>query len=137
MPRYRLDGEVAPNVEVFGISCHVPDYRLCWSLNRSLGLCLTRRRADIVEGTKDGALHYPVFEQMDEEGMRFWWLVGNTCGKRRLLPQQKQADFFLVMDTGAVARDPSLIGRLRGAEFVLTAYAIEPGALKMGHKLLL
>lgn len=137
MPKYRLEENVTPQLEVFGISCHVPDYRLCWSLNRGLGLDLTRRREDIVEEVKGRALHYPVFEQRDDEEELRWWLVANLCGKRRLLPQQKQADFFLVADAATAAREEELFERLRGAEFVLTAYVVDQGSLKMGHKLLL
>ena len=63
--------------------------------------------------------------------------MANLCGKRRLLPQQKQADFFLVVDAGTAAHEQALFDRLRGAEFVLTAYVVDQGSLKMGHKLLL
>ncbi len=137
MPKYRLVEDVTPTVEVFGISCHVPDYRLCWSLNRALGLDLTRRRDDIVEEVKGKALHYPVFEQRDEAEELRWWLVCNLCGKRKLLPQQKEADFFLVVDAFTAQGEERLLERLRAAEFVLAAYSIEQGSLKMGHKLLL
>ena len=137
MAKYRLEERTAPAVDVFGISCHVPDYRLCWSLNKSLGLDLTRRREDIVEEVNGRALHYPVFDQLDEEGAMRWSLVCNTCGRRRLVPQQKPSDYFLLVDHETAERDPLLMERLRSAEFVLTAYPIEMGTLKMGHKLLL
>ncbi len=137
MAKYRLEERSDPRVVVYGISCHVPDYRLCWSLNKALDLDLTKRREDIVEETKGSALHYPVFEQMGEEGERTWWLVSNLCGKRRLLPQQKEAVHFLVIDEEVAARAADVLERLRGAEFVLTAFPIASDALKMGHKLLL
>lgn len=138
MAKHRLlEEEASPRVSVVALSCHVPDYRLCWSLNRTLGLALTRRRADIVEEAKDKELHYSVYEQADAEGAAMWSLVSNTCGKRKLIPSQKQADFFLVADQSVAEDTEELTERLRKAEFVLMAFALELDEIKMGHKLLL
>lgn len=138
MPKHRLDDAAAlPDAVVFGISCHVPDYRLCWSLNRALGLELERRRSDIVEHARGKELHYTVFDQRDEESEVRWSLVSNTCGKRRLIPSQRSADFFLVVDPEVAEAQDGLLGRIRGAEFVLTAFALPMNELRMGHKLLL
>jgi hypothetical protein len=138
MPKHKLaDEAAAPDVTVIGISCHVPDYRLCWSLNKALGLELERRREDIVERARGQDLHYPVFQQNGPEGIIAWALVCNTCGKRRLLPDQKEADLFLVVDQETAEREEDLLPRLRAAEFVLLAYPIEMAGLRNGHKLLL
>jgi len=138
MPKHKLTDEAsAPDVTVIGISCHVPDYRLCWSLNKALGLELERRREDIVERARGKDLHYPVFQQHGPEGIIAWALVCNTCGKRRLLTDQKGADLFLVVDQETAEREEDLLPRLRAAEFVLLAYPIEMADLRNGHKLLL
>lgn len=137
MPKYRLEENVLPKVKVFGISCHVPDYRLCWSLNRALKLDLSRRRKDIIEEVKGKALHYSVFEKPDEDGVARWSLICNTCGRRKLLSDQKAADFFLVVDHETALREPGILERLRDSEFVLTAFPLQMDELKMGHKLLL
>lgn len=137
MPKYRLEENVVPKVTAFGISSHVPDYRLCWSLNRTLGIDLTRRRNDIVEEVKGRALHYPVFELCDTDGDRRWSLISNACGRRKLVTEHKQADFFLLVDPETAQRDPGILDRVRAAEFVLTAYPINMDELKSGHKLLL
>jgi hypothetical protein len=44
---------------VIGISCHVNDYRLCWSLNRSIGIALSRRERDIQD---EGDASYAAFD---------------------------------------------------------------------------
>lgn len=138
MAKHRLlEEEVTPRVSVVGISCHVPDYRLCWSLNQALGLSLSRRRVDIVELTRGKELHYSVFEQCDEEGAVRWSLVSNTCGRRRLITDQKEADFFLVADADTAGSEEGLMERLRAAEFVLMAFPVSLDEVRMGHKLLL
>lgn len=138
MAKLRLyDEAVPPRAAVIGISCHVPDYRLCWSLNKSLGLALQRRKQDIVEHARGKELHYPVFEQRSEEGDPDIALIGNACGRRRLIPGQKEADFFLVLSGRDDQEADRLLQRLRPAEFVLAAFTVDFGALRMGHKLLL
>jgi hypothetical protein len=138
MAKHKLpEPEAALNAAIIGISCHVPDYRLCWSINRALGIDMARRKADIVEEVQGKRLHYPVFEQCDDQGEPAWALVCNTCGKRRLIPGQRLADHFLLVNDELAATQQDLLGRVRSAEFVLTAFAIDPADLRMGHKLLL
>jgi hypothetical protein len=138
MPKHRLDSEEAmPDVVVFGLSSHVPDYRLCWSLNRAMNLDLSRRRNDIVERARGKDLHYPVFHQALADDAIAWSLIANTCGRRRLLTEQKEADFFLVINREAAGEAPDLLNKLRSAEFVLTAFPLAFSELRNGHKLLL
>jgi len=137
MAKYKLEEKSAPPLEVFAISCHVPDYRLCWSLNRGLGLELTRRREAIVEQVRGKELHYTVFQQADADSVARWSLVSNMCGKRRLLSSQKQADYFLLVDPEADEPQTALTERLRQCEFVLTAFPVDLDTIKSGHKLLL
>lgn len=138
MAKHKLtDALASPDVTVIGISCHVPDYRLCWALNKALGLELERRREDIVERAHGKELHYPVFQQSGQEGIIAWALVCNTCGKRRLVPDQKEADLFLVIDQETAEREDDLLPRVRAAEFVLLAFPLEIASMRNGHKLLL
>lgn len=138
MPKHRLDVvETLPQVVVFGISSHVPDYRLCWALNKALGLDLARRREDIVEHARSKDLHYPVFQHSAHDDTVTWSLVCNTCGKRRLIAGQAQADYFLVIDQETAESEQDLLQHLRATEFVLLAYPIELNELRNGHKLLL
>ena len=69
--------------------------------------------------------------------MTTWSLICNLCGKRRLIADQKQADYFLVIDQETAERETDLILRLRSTEFVLLAYPIDINELRNGNKLLL
>ena len=40
MVKLKLDLDPDPEVFLIAISSHVNDYRLCWSLNRKLGISL-------------------------------------------------------------------------------------------------
>ncbi|MBL0129376.1 MAG: IPExxxVDY family protein [Flavobacteriales bacterium] len=137
MAKYRLEEKpLRPHV-VVGISCHVPDYRLCWSVNKGLGLELTRRREAITELVRGKELHYTVFEVKGRDGEARFALICNTCGNRRLLPGQKEADYFLVVDPETAELRPDLLDQLRRCDFVLTAFPVDISRSKSGHKLLL
>lgn len=137
MAKLKLSLEPVPDVTIIGISSHVNDYRLCWSINRSVGLELTRRRSDIADDANGIRALFSAYDHVDERSQARYTLVNNHSGDGILLKEQRQADYFLVVDNELVEQHPDLLERLRRAEFVLTAYALSFEQLKAGHKLLL
>lgn len=136
MARKKLQLVATPDVTVIGISSHVEDYRLCWAMNRAMDLNLTRRREDITSDEKGSAARFSAFDQTDEHAIVRWSLVHNHCGKDLLVKEQKQADYFLVLDSEVASERPALIEQLREVEFVLTAFPVDLRKLRAGHKLL-
>lgn len=136
MARKKLQLVATPDVTVIGISSHVEDYRLCWAMNRAMDLNLTRRREDITSDEKDSTARFSAFDQADEHAIVRWSLIHNHCGKDLLVKEQKQADYFLVLDAEIASEQPAIIDRLREVEFVLTAFPVDLRKLRAGHKLL-
>lgn len=135
LAKFKLDIAPEPELTLIGISSHVNDYRLCWALNRHLGITLQRRRNDIEEEGPEARMgHYAVFDHLDEEEQVHWTLVQNHCGDGVLLKEQHRADFFLMVDEPGVGGD--LLDRVRTTEFVLTAFPLDMRDLKGGYKLL-
>lgn len=137
MARLRLDPPREPEVAVIGISSHVNDYRLCWALNKAMGLELSRREQDIVDGTPNGPAHFAVFDHTDTETEMRYALVSNNSGHGRLLKGQKQANYFLVVAASEDEHPPDLLEQVLAIEFVLTAFELPYKELRAGHKLLL
>ena len=137
MAKLKLDLDPVPDITVFGISSHVNDHRLCWSINQNVDLELTRRRADITDVSNGIAASYSVYDHVEETSLARITLVNNHCGDGILLKEQRQADFFLVVDNEIAECRPDLLDRVRAAEFVLTAFTIPYDQLRSGHKLLL
>ncbi len=131
--KLRLDLEPDPEVNVIGISCHVNDYRLCWSLNRSIGIALSRRERDIQD---EGDASYAAFDHDDAETEARFTLVNNRGGSGLLVKEQRSADYFLVVDERAPFDTDQLLERVRNAEFVLAAFPLPFDQLRAGHKLL-
>jgi hypothetical protein len=136
MAKHKLDMEPDPEVTLIGISCHVNDYRLCWALNRSLGINLTRRQKDITDPGPEKLASYSAFDHMDEESQAQYVLVNNHCGDGILLKEHKQADYFLLVDEAAPITPDELIDHVRKTEFVLMAYPLDARKERGAHKLL-
>ena len=135
MAKFKLELDPDPEVTIIGISSHVHDYRLCWSINRTMHIALARRKVDIADG--DGKARYAAFDHVDDPTNGRVTLVSNHGEEGKLLKDQRHADYFLVVDNELAERTPDLLDRLRGAEFVLTAFPLPFTQLRTGHKLLL
>lgn len=136
MAKHKLDMDPDPEVMLIGISSHVNDYRLCWSLNRSLGINLTRRDRDISDPGPEKMASYSAFDHTDEESQAVFSLVNNHSGDGILLKDQRQADYFLVVDENAPVRQDELLARVREADFVLTAFPLDARQLRGAEKLM-
>ncbi|MBK8612559.1 MAG: IPExxxVDY family protein [Flavobacteriales bacterium] len=136
MAKYRLDEPVDPEVMLVGISSHVNDYRLCWALNRQLGINLVRREQDIVEPGARTEARFAVFDHTDADSNARFTLVNNHGDDAILVKEQRMADFFLVVDQAAALDAPTLLAQVRESEFVLTAFPLQIQDLRAGHKLL-
>ncbi|MBL0045893.1 MAG: IPExxxVDY family protein [Flavobacteriales bacterium] len=136
MARHKLDMEPDPEVTLIGISCHVHDYRLCWALNRELGISLARRDKDITDQGPETIASYAAFDHVDEENQAQYLLVHNHSGDGVLLKEHKQADFFLLVDEAAPLTPEELIDHVRKTEFVLMAFPLDARKERGAHKLL-
>lgn len=137
MARLKLELEPDPEVSVIGISSHVKDYRLCWSINRVLEIELTKRRQGIEEMQNGRPAVFSAFDHMDEELRVSCTLVNNHGSEGVLLRDLRQADYFLVVDNDWKESAEDILQKLRSAEFVLTAFPLNFAQLRDGHKLLL
>ena len=136
MVKLKLDAEPDPDVFLIAISSHVNDYRLCWSLNRKLGLALSRRNEDIDQPGPERMAHFTAFDHVEEATLAQYSLVSNHAPDGVLVPDQRQADFFLVVDNAAQLPPNELLDHVRAAEFVLTAFPLDPRGLRGAHNLL-
>jgi hypothetical protein len=137
MARFKLDMEPDPEIEVIGISSHVKDYRLCWSINRVMEIGLKRRRTPIEEDLNGRSATYTVYDHVNEETGTSCTLVNNHGSEGVLLRDLKQADYFLILHREWPDPPDEVLRKLRAAEFVLTAFPLPFGQLREGHKLLL
>ena len=95
MARLKLELEPDPEVVVIGISCHEQDYRLCWALNRHLGLTLTRRRTGLHDAEDGTGLHAAYVTTWPTGPAIRWWTITEPVGHRS---GSTGSGLFLVVD---------------------------------------
>lgn len=136
MAKLKLDSPARPDVFLIAISSHENDYRLCWSLNNTLGLSLCRRKRDLEGKGPEQPAHFAVFDHVEQDTETIISLVANHAPEGVLVAEQRHADYFLVVDGDDGARHAEMLELVRQAEFVLAAFSIDINTVKGAYNLL-
>ena len=130
---------------LIGICSHAKDYRLCWEINKILGIKLERENEitlnsdmSVGAGTPSSELNaYSLYFYEDEENNNYFHVISNKSSHETLITEQKQVDYFLRIKGNINSGHPGdIIKKLRSIPIVLTAYEIDPNKLKSKHRLL-
>jgi hypothetical protein len=110
-----------------GIACHMKDYRFTFFLNDKLGFQM-KRTGDLLYGDGKESLGYSFYFYSNPEERRNYYLVSNYHEEGRLIPSEKGADFFLIVnDILPSNRKKLLISQIQKIPQVLAAYDIPKG----------
>ena len=113
-----------------GIACHMKDYRFVFFLNAELGSRF-KRIEDLVSGTEKEARSYSFYIYKNPEDRRNYYLVSNYHEDGRLIPSEKGADFYLIVnDKLPSVQKKELISKIQKVQQVLAAYEIPAGKVK-------
>lgn len=135
---------------LIGIISRVPDYKLMWSLNRSLGIDLQREEdmalpAHVEKDTGltlgfDDAIEQPkyaFFKYENEDEHISFTMVANHSKSSSLIKEEQSVDFFLIIDGLYDELDvDDLLHKIKEDKFVITAFEIDPNRLKSKQNLL-
>lgn len=138
MKKITLEIENDYDFILLGISCHAKDYRLCWALNKTFGFNFTKTEDFEVKNKKlAGAVAFSQYIFDVEEEYKSFTLLGNRSEAGMLVPEQKQADYLLVLKGGFTDNDVNeFIAKINSVDFVLTAFEIEVSSLRSKQNLL-
>lgn len=136
--RYKLEVDYEYDFILIGISSHEKAHRVAWGANQVLELDLARTDSYSISLKKDE----PV-----SEFTRFTWghpdfeatytLLANKGTHGLLVPEQRQADYFLIAEGPFTTDDENnMISKLRTLNFILMAYTIDPQILKSKQNLI-
>jgi hypothetical protein len=110
-----------------GIACHMKDYRFTFFLNENLGFQM-KRKEDLFFGEGENLPGYSFYLFMNPEERRNYYLVSNYHEDGRLIPSEKGADFFLIINESLPAsRKKQLVSNIQKIPQVLAAYEIPKG----------
>ena len=107
---------------LFGISCHLKDYRLTFLLNKKLELEFTKM---------EDFNNYSFYYCRDEDRFNTYYLLGNRGQDTILFPGLKQTDFILLVEGPfQKVQKEKLLENIRAIQNVLTAFEIRFETIK-------
>jgi hypothetical protein len=113
-----------------GIACHMKDYRFAFFANEQLGFHF-RRLDDLVSGEENETRNYSFYIYSHPEERRNYCLVSNYHEEGRLIPSEKGADFFLIInDILTLNRKKDVISKILKVPQAIAAYEIPAGKVK-------
>ena len=118
--------------KLIGISSHQKDYRLCWAINKHLGLELAKEK-DLELNLKKSKenYHFSAYMCKTDDGSKEIFLLANRSGNNFLIPDLKNVDYFLQI-YGPVSSNElkAMILDLKKINLVLMAYEVQVEDLK-------
>ncbi len=138
MARYLLEEDISFNFHLIGISSHYHDYRLCWAINKKLSFNLERSENEIIIQERKGeeVLAFPAFYFLCPESEILFELIANRNEDGYLIPEMKQADYFLKFDDFYSDSVSELILELRKISMVNMAFQVDPENLRSKYNLI-
>lgn len=136
--RYKLEVDYAYDFILVGISSHEKPHRVAWGLNQALSLDLSRTDPYLIALKKtDPPSEFVRFTWDHPDFEATYTLLSNKGTHGLLVPEQHQADYFLMAEGPFTAEDEQeIIAGLRSVSFVLMAYRIDPQVLKSKQNLI-
>jgi hypothetical protein len=138
MTRYTLEEDISFSFILIGISSHYHDYRVCWAINKTLDLDMERADNEIIiqERNNKKLLAFPSFNFICPVSEVMFELISNRNADGFLIPEMRQADYFLKFDDFYSDSIPELIQKLRKISMVNMAFQIDPGNLQSKYNLI-
>jgi hypothetical protein len=124
---------------IIGISSHLKDYRLSFNINRKLNFQLKKLNdLVIIKGKNNETQKYSLYhyEQPDTQNeqpdtQNIFYLISNNNPNGKLIPSQKQTDYFLLIkDIINDQRKNKIVKTLKAIRNVLMVYEINPNTIK-------
>lgn len=136
MAKLTLEVEEDYDFELVGICSHAKDYRLSWEINKALEFDLEKDNNYEINVKGDNQ-SYSFFSFIDDENLVEFYLINNRCSNGILIPEEKKADYFLLI-RGVLrgGQKEELIDRIGNIKTVLTTYEVDVDQLKSKSNLL-
>ena len=131
MAFHTLEIEDEYDFEIIGVSSHEKDYRLAWSLNKTLGWRLVRIEDAVIEG-KRSTTHHARFRWTHPVDQTVFTLIDNKTPDGTFMPELIQFDYLLKIEQPSESVMKKLQSGLRNTDFVLAFQRQEVDKLK--HK---
>ena len=137
---------------LIGILSSVPDYKLCWGINKVLNIVLKKEQdlelqlhdKEMNDGLKltfdkpEMTPRYSMYTYYNEVTHLRYTVASNRSVSSLLIKEEQSVDFFLVVDGlyDDLKKGDSIVNDLRKQREIITAYKIDPNNLKSKQNLI-
>lgn len=122
--KIKFSSDISNDYTIFGVACHLKDYRFTFFLNDQGGYRFRRiEDLKIREGGEERAYSFYQYYHPDER--RNYYLISNYHESGRLIPAEKGADYFLIAEgdlAGPIKKQ--VASKIQAVKQVLAAYEI-------------
>jgi len=127
-----LNIDNTPEYTIIGISSHLKDYRLSFNINRKLDFQLKRLSdLEIIKGKNKKTQKFSLFHYEQPDTQNKIYLISNNTPNGKLIPSQKQTDYFLLIkDIIDYQRKNKIIKAIKAIRNVLMVYEINHNTIK-------
>jgi hypothetical protein len=136
----RLEEEALPDFLMLGLITGVRDYKLCYEVNRTLGIELSRcNDIDLAAGRPGASTYHACFEFRGNDG-DLYLVIGNRDRNHtgHFLPEYKNVDYFLIVANPSPWFDrPQTIKLLRDIPHLSGVYDIQPSQVKSVNNIMM
>jgi len=137
--KYLLEEDYEFDFNLLGICCHEKDYRLCWAINSTLNLNLSKASEDIElifnKESKPDA-NFSIYSYHNKFNSEEYYLISNKCQRTWLVPEKSHFDFFLMVKSDEKKSYNFYLNKLRSIPFILTANHVVVEQLKSKENLI-
>ena len=137
MPKKVLTVDYDYDFILLGILCQEKDYRICYEINKKLGMQFKKEEdLEIIINKQKESSGFSLYSCMNEDE-DYFYLISNKSLKGSFIPEQKQMDYFLMIK-GNLSREENkkIIQELKQIPVIMGVYELEPGKLKSKENLI-
>lgn len=127
-----LDDLPAPDYQLIGISCHMPEYRLIHYLNKEIHIDLSKNKDFAISITKaDRRFNHSFFYYQEPDYQTIFCFLTNRTSENILVPALRNLDFLLILFDDFGRYDVNgLISDIRALPNVLMSNIVHTSGIK-------
>jgi hypothetical protein len=137
MAKLLLDVEEDYSYEVLGLVSTAKSYRLCWTVNKLLGVDLKRAEDITIFNKKRASGYHACYTFYDESFHVKYRLVENKRRGSYFLPEIEKADYLLVLDENEEVPLYLLREKLKASSMIQLTFRVDLKELKSKQNILL
>ncbi len=132
MKKLTLTNYIDFDFALFGICSQEDDFKICWCLNKALGLDFERvSDIELLQSKQKNQVNFACFFFHDSETELDYYLIANRNGNSWLIPEQKQTDYFLrIVGESELYNDELILKLIKNLPQVMTAFILNPESIK-------